>query len=488
MEASADLRWLRALMLLVGAHLVIWGLTVYGTPFNADEHQHTHLAWHMSQGRLVYRDVFDHHGPIYTLWNGWLLSLLRKPERFDVVYLLRMQSVLVLIAVAAATHQLARRVHDDRRVAWLATAMLTGSVLMADKGAEVRPDGLQTLWTVLGLGLLLGSGRWALIAGVCFGLAGASNIKGLVGPAVATAVWCTSLAWDRGPAAAVRQGAAVAAGTLGVLGAFVAGFASAGAARDLIYYNITFNLNAASSAPDTSFSAVCVWYALVHQTALVLWMVVGTAGAAVERQGVGRRAAPLIAAVLVLTWTGHQSDQFGQFYVTVVPLVAVIGAAGAPILAAWLEERRPWVRRAWLPAAVLLNLWLTAELVGWYRDREPDPRPRQVTDWVLKHLRRDEPVAYMWNDCAGFQFNVDAQYFWCRLQENFGEASAAQAYGRSFRDALEAQQVQVIVATDANLRELPDASARYVRSRYVRRGSCLLVRDDSPLARGDAAP
>ena len=78
-------------------------------------------------------------------------------------------------------------------------------------------------------------------------------------------------------------------------------------------------------------------------------------------------------------------------------------------------------------------------------------------------------------------FNPDPQYFWCRLQDNFGEASAAGAYGASFREALEGRRVPVIVAGEGNLRELPEATQRYVRARYVRRDPCLLVRRGSGL-------
>jgi hypothetical protein len=482
-EERSDERWLIGASIFVGMiHVMTWVLSFRMPMFNLDEHQHTHLAWHFANGRLIYRDVFDHHGPLLTVWNGLLLSWLPDPERFDVVFLLRAQNLPLMGVITWATVQLAYRLGGDWKVAAWAGTLVSGAVVVADKGVEVRPDTPQTAALTLGYMVLAGGGRHsAWLAGVWFGLAAAFNAKALAGPGILVAVWCGHLLWAEGWRAAFRAGGAVAAGTLGVLSVMVACFWWAGAARDLIYYTLLFNLRAVSGATPDAGTRAFFSHALVHQTPLVLLMITGLAGTFFSPRMA--RLMPLWVAVLAQLWTGYTTAMYSQFYVAVMPLAAAAMSVGTMDLVRWLGQRHTAVMRGWTWVMVLTQVWLTAELFRWYQLREPDPQPQRDTEWVLKHLDRDDPVAWLWNRCAGFQFNMDAQYFWCPQRDNFGEAGSTATLGKSFREALEDKEVKVIIGRESDMLEVPEATRHYIRSHYVRLDSCVLVRSDSPLAK-----
>ena len=137
------------LTLLITSLVLIFGFYIWRfrrlktVSINPDEFWHLHTAWCLSRGLIPYRDFFEHHTP----WLYFLLAPLFPYYRTDTdpnaaisfIFLAR-GIMMALGGIALAMTFLLARLWRGKRVAWLAAALLSTSVVFARKTIEVRPD------------------------------------------------------------------------------------------------------------------------------------------------------------------------------------------------------------------------------------------------------------------------------------------------------------------------------------------------------------
>jgi hypothetical protein len=71
--------WLGYVAVVVAlAVLRLYWLNAY--PLNSDEAQHAHVAWAWTRPLLLYRDVFDNHGPLFSLLYSYALQLIGERQ------------------------------------------------------------------------------------------------------------------------------------------------------------------------------------------------------------------------------------------------------------------------------------------------------------------------------------------------------------------------------------------------------------------------
>lgn len=153
-------------------------------PFDPDESQHLQAAWLVSRGQVPYRDFWEHHAPgFYDLLVPLLAAVPEGPE----VYFLARGAMLVLGLVAlGGVWALGRTLSP--RAGLLGAGLLAVQPRVIEKTVEVRPD-VAALLAWVGVLLALarwrreGRRRWVLGAGVALGLAGALNLKAVLGAA-----------------------------------------------------------------------------------------------------------------------------------------------------------------------------------------------------------------------------------------------------------------------------------------------------------------
>jgi hypothetical protein len=140
--------------------------------FDPDELEHLHFAWSVAQGKVPYRDYFDHHTP----WLHFLLSPLFSLYRVETstadaaAVLFAARRVIWLLAgvALALTFALARHWRGHRE-AWAATLLLASTWVFLTKTLEVRPDVPATGLMVASL--LLALGGWRRLAAARSGAA-----------------------------------------------------------------------------------------------------------------------------------------------------------------------------------------------------------------------------------------------------------------------------------------------------------------------------
>ncbi|NBX76386.1 MAG: hypothetical protein EBQ92_07510 [Proteobacteria bacterium] len=140
--------------------------------FHDDEFQHTHLAWNTFQGKVIYRDFFDSHGPLSAFFNSLLFKLKAgEVASVETLYFLRHVN---LIAMGVTALFLFGCIYVlTKNVVWgfLAMALYTGTLSIKTSAFQIRPDGYVALFALGSLWLWLTRRRFlsGIFLGICLG-------------------------------------------------------------------------------------------------------------------------------------------------------------------------------------------------------------------------------------------------------------------------------------------------------------------------------
>ena len=163
---------------LVGA-FALWGLLnlQWGRGIAWDEVEFLRATDWIRQGRVPYRDFFEHHTPIAWFLMAPFESLAHEPGVAPVLWLRWVQVLLWGLAV----WRINAWMREDGDAPWIrsaATACLLGTPFFVLSALEYRVDTLGTLFVLLGLDRLRRPGnRPEMIAGAFLALAVLSNLR-----------------------------------------------------------------------------------------------------------------------------------------------------------------------------------------------------------------------------------------------------------------------------------------------------------------------
>lgn len=140
-------------------HRLLLPLTLFGLllvrlcwinayPLDSDETQHAHVAWAWTQGLLPYRDVFDNHGPLFSLLQAPVLALVG--ERADALDWLRLAMQPWYLLALAATWLIGRRLYGSR-MALAAMLLVAFYPRFFEVSGQFRTD---DMWAALWLAAL----------------------------------------------------------------------------------------------------------------------------------------------------------------------------------------------------------------------------------------------------------------------------------------------------------------------------------------------
>ena len=101
-----------------------------------DESQHLHVAWLLAQGRIPYRDFWEHHLPFFHYAMAPVTTWLA--ERPEVYFAARALMAAMAAIAVGLTWRLARRLSRDGAV-W-AVVVLLFLPQFAETSTETRPD------------------------------------------------------------------------------------------------------------------------------------------------------------------------------------------------------------------------------------------------------------------------------------------------------------------------------------------------------------
>ncbi len=171
----------------------------------------------------------------------------------------------------------------------------------------------------------------------------------------------------------------------------------------------------------------------------------------------------------------------------VVPVIAALARDGAPPLS--VDTMKPAVARAAVGAGAVIWNDVTALRFAPLEEHPNLAVQKSLASLVLRATEREEPVGVIWDYCGGFVFTAPGQYYWA-AEPSIGRAverdtgwqsrgagsGGTNPFGRSWTEALDAQQVRFIVGRASDLfTGLPAETQAYVRQHY-RNNGCLWKR------------
>ena len=483
-------KWLGAAVLLLASlplFVGVWSLkrVAATSQLNQDEFQHVHVAWNTLRGHVLYRDFFEHHGPL-TAWLGSIVlngrgAHVASLSTFDLFRTLNLSGQCLLFGLVAL---LVRRTGGTWAVSLSAAGLLATSQLMSWVGVQYRPDTLQNLLVVASLLLILD--RRNALAGLCLGLLPTVHPKAVlaVGFVLAGVALSSAVRYGRETrfSAFLRvewaRWAWFMGGLVGVQACVVGFFAVRGGVGDYWRRAWVGNFGSVGRAATVSDVAAASRAKLWMVDKPLLWALVFVfMGAAIvlwkERRDERMEGWLLVSGAAIASLV-----TFGlpfRAYALLLPLTLMAGLTGVASL--WHVGR---VR----PAALMIGLvTFGAGLRTLPRLRdEPDAEramQRTVLSRVLSVTPRDEPLFYVWpSRCAAYVFNVDAGYHWQQTTRAIFAVATPEhdaEFDRSFRENVMGGRVRY-VALDVELAaKLPAEFRAYLRTHFLYQG-CLWER------------
>jgi 4-amino-4-deoxy-L-arabinose transferase-like glycosyltransferase len=139
-DSSAHLRGLAFFAsVAIGLRLIV----AFAQPFRPDELLHIHHAWMVSQGKLPYRDFFDHHACLYHFLLAPFANLF-SPEQsmtsaMGFLFFSRLFSALTGMAALYFLYRIGKQ-WSGKQVGLVAVILVLGVPLFLETSIETRPD------------------------------------------------------------------------------------------------------------------------------------------------------------------------------------------------------------------------------------------------------------------------------------------------------------------------------------------------------------
>lgn len=491
-----------AIGLFVSLNLSLAALMVINKAFNPDELQHLHIAWSISRGEVIYRDFWEHHGPLFSLLNGTLIYLFDPAPSLRILFLSRLLSLAATTAMLGVVWSCARQLSLSRIGAFLAVAVCTSFYFVLNKGGEMRPDPLQALFWTGGVLMLLinqsnGKLRHTIMAGALFVLAVMSNAKAGIGPFFVGAFYLSGwlicgLSWSdfwrdmRG----MLTGAGIA------LLPFIAYFGINNALGDFLYFNYVWNVllnyywsTIWQGALDGEESGVTLrnWQFFVDNQLPALLL----AGAGFcfwlnkirrSEDQASKQRNWLFLIVTAGTSLGWLLNQHSQFFLMFLPFWSVIISFGLTSIAnVFGKSRRDAgvvLSSALAVIAAIMMLRYSLAHTTFTEDALLQNQKRATSAFV-NMSERDEPVGILWNQCGGYMFNPHVSFYWVAMpyiSEVIEKIDGEHPFDENFIGELESQQVRYVIGMQEWMTGgLSDKAFNYLQDNYDY-ASCLWTR------------
>lgn len=442
---------------------------IFTRVFVNDEIQHMHIAWNISQGQLIYRDFFEHHGPLYGLLNGFIFSLLSSPANFDTLLLLRQISLATTILMSVVLFLIAKRVTKSRYIAIVSVAVFFMWDIVQRTAIEIRPDLLQNLFWLLAFYLFIKYYRqnkpWAMyLTGIMLGIMVCFNIKSAV-VCLALLIFFiissirfksikifTDLLW-------------IFLGGCSIILAVSVYFYFQGGLEEFIYYNTVFNLGFIDNIGSTVAHEIHKNIFFMSDAVLSFWFLLGLTFINYKSNSL-----QLMLLCILTGLYGIFKGLYPHNCMIFLPFCSIIAAIclNRLILQGFRANKQSLIQ--W--AQVLLLLWICLgtpmKNLLIYPSQEEDgfiEIKRNIT-WVLNNLPRQETVGTLWSNCGGNIFNADPQYYWTSISTYFSRAVGYDIKGERLIYNLEQHQTPIIAAYEREFIKLPDISRNYILNNY----------------------
>lgn len=469
---------------------------VFNVGLDHDEFQHSHIAWLIANREILYKDFFDHHGPLFSMLNGFTISAFSLDRDMSTFFALRFLSFCFSLLTVFVTYRVSLLLFKDKKAAFCSAAFLVTAYFFVTKGTELRPDTLQNLGWMLGLYYLLrvqdgrSRGKHLFIAGAFFGLAIVANLKAAFGVAVVMLCFFVFIWFGRESLSRMALGLAIVmAGMLLPVIVFSGYFLWHDALYAFYYSNTVFNFENLGLDTSTPYLGGITHNSTLRQFGEKNWgfaffVVTGILQllyfSIKEANDEYRRQGLFLVSVTVCTSTLVFLPFYAQIYLVLLPLWAL--TAGYSLIKVNEHALNASKPGAFIVLVLIVFLPLLIELMNTTPLEKSDYLRAQIdrTQHVIRETVHEESVASVWNSCGGYVFNKSMDYFWflggnwTRGYESFKGYNPS---GENFVESLKANNVRFIVAAkNQDFRSLNWETQIYIEENYSY-SNCLFTRN-----------
>ncbi len=396
---------MKRLRIVLFALAVAWtaALLHRGFPIAWDEVEFFRATKWIGEGRLPFRDFWEHHLPLQWYLFAPIARLFSSGPGVDSIVVLRWAQIPLWIAAFALLNALARRVGLDATTRWMAMLMLVVSTTFVNKAVEYRVDVVGNLAYIAAVALIAraASTRHWIAFGAVMSAAVLSNMR--LAPLVVitagiVAFWRAEERRWRFDARALWMIAGVAA----VAALFLAHLAATGSMEEFVDGAIRYNVAPAREKidADTFFITGLSPFRRFDLAGIAYW-VGGAAGTVLALRDIRRPGTLQILAILVIASLATIAIPELQYeYHFQTPMLLLL-----PLVAWTIAMREPVLRVSAIVAAgaLLVGVVRTAPGFGeqmWYqnrimRDVDRVTAPNEtVFDGVGWAVRRESPYRY----------------------------------------------------------------------------------------------
>jgi hypothetical protein len=468
-------------------------LSLLNKPFNPDELQHLHIAWLVSQGDIIYRDFWEHHGALYGLLNGALMYALDPAPSANVLIGFRVLSLIATMGVMVFIWLMGRELSLSRIGSFLAVAAYASLYVVQNKGIEMRPDALQNLFWVSGLYLVIRnqgqrSFGFCIGAGALFGLAIVANTKAGIGPFFVVVFyllghWLCGLDWSR----IWHDISGMIVGGCLVLAPFLAYFWSHDAVADFLYFSTVWNVlldyywitvfGGAHANEEVSLAMQELQFFLRAQLPFFLLCLVGATfwlrQLRCKKDQATHQRDWLFLIATAGTSLGWLLGQHSQFFLMFLPMWSILAAFALLEIARIVPVQNQYISitigSLIAIVAAMGMLWYSFNVVP-FRQDPLLTKQKQFTKFIVETTERNEPIALTWSNCGGYMFNRHVGFYWVAMpvhSDIIEMISGEHPFRQPFIDAMEDQQVRYLIGAENWMTEgLSDIALSYIRANF----------------------
>jgi hypothetical protein len=389
-------------------------LKIFTQFFNEDEFQHTHIAWNQNQGLTLYKDFFEHHGPLYSLLNKYIFSLLENPASFDTLILLRIISFFTALVIVFLVYLVAKNYNQDNsNFAYITIAVFSLWTSTQMTLLQIRPDNIQTVFMLLGfLMLFIGFKKGAivsnLLSGFCFALMLITNFKTLI-IAIPLLIFLLLYIANKKDFTLVKSFSYLTLGLVSCLAITSFYFIKIDALKDLLHYNFLYNIEIIKIRVISKTAIASMVYSFIETNLVLSIMVI--IGCFYKAKSNFKKILIIgsIIAALVPCIKGFHI----HYYIIFLPFCSILVANCFEFLLK--KDSKPWK----IFFYILISYLLINNFI--YRDNTIDHElfieQKSLINYVLENHGRNEKAYTDGNKCPVYVFNIDQDtYCWSDLE------------------------------------------------------------------------
>ena len=456
-----------------------------------DEFQHIHIAWNMFHFKeVIYRDFWEHHGVIYATINYIWFFIFNLGTNFSTFYVIRFISFLYSLVLLFFIYKIAYLLFKSRFIAFTSITVLSSLFFFQMKAIEIRPDILQNTFWIAGIYIVLLNirtvrGSWFYFAGILFGLAIGTNTKAGFGVALVLLFFLIEFFLRNEKRDNVLKIIKIGSGIMTVHLCIFSYFLFQGAVREYLLNSFYSNFILLSHVPLVHILSNLMMGLIPTTVLLLLFSALGIFFIFRENSKKNDERKELFLLIAVGSTSSVFIGPWENYYVVFLPFLAV---ACAYFMEKILQALPVRGELAMVIAPFILGVLLLSFKIPSQNSYDamllsfPLQSQEYNTDYILKKINNEEAVGFFWNNCGGFVFNRDVQYYWI-FDTVFGNTylslTGIDQYGSQYVEALQEKKVVYIIAMQDEVKSLFSQDTQdFILKNYTRINDCILEKNN----------